>query len=71
MPCRRCPPISWDFTGSASLLVPRSKRRHALFALYCLVLLTVKPIVDIYWQYTGQGRSAAMVLGLVMVPSLR
>ena len=52
------------------LLVPRSKRRHALFALYCLVLLTVKPIVDIYWQYTGQGRSAAMVLGLVMVPSL-
>ncbi len=52
------------------LLPPRSRRHHVMFTLYCLVLLTVKPVVDFYWQFTGQGRSAAMVLGLVMVPSL-
>ena len=47
------------------LLTPRSKRCHGLFALYCLVVLTAKPIVDYYWQFTVGGRWVAILMGMI------
>lgn len=52
------------------LLTPRSRRRHALFALYCFVLLSIKPVVDFYWQFTNEGRSLAILHGTVMALTL-
>lgn len=52
------------------LLTPRSPRRHALFALYCAVLLGLKPVVDFYWQYTNDGRSLAILHGAVLTLTL-
>lgn len=52
------------------LLTPRSKKHQALYALYCLVMLTSKPIVDFYWQFTNEGRSLAILQGVVMAVSL-
>ena len=52
------------------LLTPRSPRRHALFALYCAVLLGIKPVIDFYWQYTNDGRSLAILHGTVMALTL-
>lgn len=52
------------------LLTPRSKRCHGLFALYCLVVLTAKPIVDYYWQFTSGGRWMAVLMGVLMVVTL-
>ena len=52
------------------LLTPRSKRCHGLFALYCLVVLTAKPIVDYYWQFTVGGRWVAILTGVLMAVTL-
>ena len=52
------------------LLTPRSPRRHALFALYCAVLLGIKPVIDFYWQYTNEGRSLAILHGAVLTLTL-
>ena len=52
------------------LLTPRSKRCHGLFALYCLVVLTAKALVDFYWQYTGGGRWVAILMGVLMAVTL-
>ncbi len=52
------------------LLTPRSKRCHGLFALYCLVVLTAKSIVDYYWQFTGGGRWVAILMGVLMAVTL-
>lgn len=52
------------------LLTPRSKRCHGLFALYCLVVLTTKALVDFYWQYTGGGRWVAILVGVLMAVTL-
>lgn len=52
------------------LLTPRSKRCHGLFALYCLVLLTTKALVDFYWQYTSGGRWVAVLVGVLMAVTL-
>ena len=52
------------------LLTPRSKRCHGLFALYCLVVLTAKPIVDYYWQFTVGGRWVAILMGVLMAVTL-
>ena len=52
------------------LLAPRSRRHHGLFALYCLVLLTTKALVDFYWQYTSGGRWVAVLVGVLMAVTL-
>lgn len=52
------------------LLTPRSKRCHGLFALYCLVVLTTKALVDFYWQYTSEGRWVAILMGVLMAVTL-
>lgn len=52
------------------LLTPRSKRCHGLFALYCLVVLTAKALVDFYWQYTSEGRWVAILMGVLMAVTL-
>ena len=52
------------------LLTPRSKRCHGLFALYCLVVLTAKSIVDYYWQFTGGGSWVAILMGVLMAVTL-
>ena len=52
------------------LLTPRSKRCHGLFALYCLVVLTAKALVDFYWQYTSGGRWVAILMGVLMAVTL-
>lgn len=52
------------------LLTPRSKKHLAAYALYCLVVLTSKPVVDFYWQLTNEGRSLAILHGTLMALSL-
>lgn len=52
------------------LLTPRSKKHLAAYAAYCLVVLTSKPIVDFYWQLTNEGRSLAILHGMIMALSL-
>ncbi len=53
------------------LLQYRPGRRYRIFFLiYCLILLTLKPLFDFYWQIYNTGRLYAYVICTFMVLSL-